>query len=61
MSVIEVFIDPKLPEWAWVAVITEVPRPTGVSELPLTVATAVLDDEKVQAPGDVEVGAIIAT
>ena len=40
---------------------TDVPRPTGVSEFPFTVATAGLDEEKVHAPGDVEVGATIAT
>ena len=32
-----------------------------MSKLPLTVATAGLDEEKVHAPGDVEVGATIAT
>ena len=58
VSVIEIFAEAKLPMWACEAVMIEVPIPTGVNVVPLIVAIFGLDDEKVQAPGEVEVGLV---
>ena len=53
---IDTLIAPKFPERACVAVIIDEPILTREIVLPETVATALLEDENVQAPGELLVG-----
>ena len=58
VNVIDILAEAKFPICACEAVITDVPIPTGVKVVPLTVAVFGLDEEKVHSPGDVDVGLV---